>query len=259
MPSSLSLRPGTVPRAAFAKIVLNEVRLVARNPRALVYAFALPVLLLVLFGNLRKFQVHKASLGGLTLFDTYIPVLICMVIALIALLSLPGPLATYREQGILRRLSTTPAPPAWVLAAQVVINLCLAVLAIFIIVVVGIAAFNEHAPNNIGGFVLAIALTVAALLSLGLVLATVAKTAQGAYVMGGAVFFPLIFLAGLWLPRPDMPTWLQHISNYTPLGAAVEAMQHSMTGGFPPAAPLVTLAAYSVAFAFLAVRYFKWE
>jgi ABC-2 type transport system permease protein len=259
MSSTLSLRPRAVPPAAFAKIVLNEARLVARSPRALVYALALPVLLLVLFGNLKKFQVHKPSLGGLTLFDTYIPVLICMVIALLCLLSLPGPLASYREQGILRRLSTTPAPPAWVLAAQVVINLCLAVLAIFIIVVVGIAAFGEHAPNNIGGFVLAIVLAVAALLSLGLVLAALAKTAQGAYVMGGAVFFPLIFLAGLWLPRPDMPTWLQHISNYTPLGAAVEAMQHSMTGGFPPAAPLLTLAGYTVLLAFLAIRYFKWE
>lgn len=259
MSSPLSLRPRAVPRAALAKIVLNEARLVARNPRALVYAFALPVLLLVLFGKLPKFQVHKASLRGLTLFDTYIPVLICMVIALLSLLSLPGPLATYREQGILRRLSTTPAPPAWVLAAQVVINLVLATLAIFILVVVGIAAFGERAPSNIGGFIVSIVLTIAALFSLGLVLATLAKTVQGAYVMGGAVFFPLIFLAGLWLPRPDMPSWLQHVSNYSPLGAAVEALQHSTTGGFPPAAALLTLAGYAVLFAFVAVRYFKWE
>ncbi len=182
-----------------------------------------------------------------------------MVIALLSLVSLPGPIATYREQGILRRLSTTPVPSSWVLAAQIVINLCLAVLAMFIIVVVGIAAFDEHAPNNIGGFLLAVVLTVAALFALGLILATVAKTTQGAYTMGMAVFFPLIFFAGLWLPRATLPSVLQQISNYTPLGAAVEAIQNSMTGTFPPAAPLLTLGAYMVVFAFLAVRYFRWE
>ncbi len=230
-----------------------------RNPRALVYALGLPVLMLVIFGELPKFQVHKASLGGLTLFDTYIPVLISMVIGLLALVNLPGPLATYREQGILRRLSTTPVPPSWVLAAQIVINLSLAVLAMFVIVVVGIAAFDEHAPNNMGGFVAAVVLTVGALFSIGLVLATLAKTAQGAYAMGMAVFFPLIFFAGLWLPRANMPSVLQHISDYTPLGAAVEAIQDSMTGTFPPATPLVMLGAYMVVFGFLAVRYFKWE
>ncbi len=70
MNSLASLHPRSVPRAAFAQIVLNEARLVWRSPRALVYALGLPVLLLVIFGELPKFQVHKASLGGLTLFDT---------------------------------------------------------------------------------------------------------------------------------------------------------------------------------------------
>ena len=32
-----------------------------------------------------------------------------------------------------------------------------------------------------------------------------------------------------------------------------------MFQGFPPAAPLLVLAAYSVAFGFLAKRFFKWE
>jgi ABC-2 type transport system permease protein len=68
-----------------------------------------------------------------------------------------------------------------------------------------------------------------------------------------------MFFAGLWLPRAMMPSVLADISNYTPLGAAVEAMQDSMLQGFPPVAPLLVLAGYAVAFGFLAKRYFRWE
>ena len=44
-----------------------------------------------------------------------------------------------------------------------------------------------------------------------------------------------------------------------PLGAAVDALQDSMFQGFPPAAPLLILAAYAVVFGFLAKRFFRWE
>ena len=72
-------------------------------------------------------------------------------------------------------------------------------------------------------------------------------------------FFPLMFFAGLWLPRALMPDVLLDISNYTPLGAAVEAIQDSMQTGFPPAAPLLVLAGYALVFGFLARRFFRWE
>lgn len=56
-----------------------------------------------------------------------------------------------------------------------------------------------------------------------------------------------------------MPGVLQGISDYTPLGAAVEAIQDSMQGQFPPTAHLLVLAAYAVVFGYLGRRYFRWE
>ena len=63
----------------------------------------------------------------------------------------------------------------------------------------------------------------------------------------------------LWLPRAIMPAVLQDISNCTPLGAAVEAIQDSVQTAFPQAAPLLVLAGYTLVFAFLARRFFRWE
>jgi len=225
----------------------------------LIAGIGIPVILLVLFGSLPTFQQTPAGFGGITLFDAYLPILIVFALAMLALLGLPVPMASYRELGILRRLSVTPVPPSWMLAAQGVVQFCSAMAAILIILVTSIAAFGAPAPKSIGGFVLSILLSIAGLFPIGLLVAAVARTANAASVIGRLLFFPLIFFAGLWLPQALMPPVLRDISNYTPLGAAVEAIQHSVLQGFPPAAPLLVLAAYPVVFGFLARRFFRWE
>ncbi|MGD0255466.1 MAG: hypothetical protein ABSB99_07935 [Acidimicrobiales bacterium] len=74
-----------------------------------------------------------------------------------------------------------------------------------------------------------------------------------------AAFFPLMFFAGLWVPREEMPSALRDVSNLTPLGASVEAIQRAMQSAFPSATPLRVLVAYAVLFGGLAVRFFRWE
>jgi len=246
-------------QASFGKVLLNEARLAWRTPRGLIFGVGLPAVLVVIFGELPKDQVRKSSLGGLTRFSVELPVLIAFVIAIMALYSLPVPLASYREQGILRRLAATPARPSWVLAAQVVVNLVFALAGLLIVVVVGAAAFGASAPDSLGGFVVAIALSVAALFAIGLAIAALAGSAAAAHGIGVALLLPLMFFAGLWLPRQEMTAWLQHVSDYSPLGAASQAMQVAIQGTFPAAALLLTLAAYAAVFGFLAARYFRWE
>jgi ABC-2 type transport system permease protein len=205
------------------------------------------------------FHQTLAEIGGLTLFDVYVPVLLMFGLAMLALMGLPVPLASYRELGVLRRLSTTPVPRSWLLAAQVVVQMCVAVTATFAMIVISITAFGAPAPKSPGGLVLSFLLAIAGLFPVGLLVAALARTANAASVIGRLTFFPLMFFAGLWLPRALMPVVLRDISNYTPLGAAVQAIQDSMQTGFPPAAPLLVLAAYALVFSFLARRFFRWE
>jgi ABC-2 type transport system permease protein len=258
VPQSAPL-PGPRRRDAFGKIVLNETRLTWRRPIGLIGGFGLPVVLLVIFGELPSFKQHVAAFGGGTIFDAYVPILATFGVALLALLGLPIPLVNYRELGVLRRLSTTPVPPAWVLAAQAVVQGCVAVAGVAAVIVVSIVAFGASAPASLPGLVLSVALTVAGLFAIGLLLAAVARTSTAVNVIGRVTFFPLMFFAGLWLPRALMPQLLLDVSNYTPLGAAVQAMQASMQTGFPPVAPLLVLAGYAVVFGYLARRFFRWE
>jgi len=59
--------------------------------------------------------------------------------------------------------------------------------------------------------------------------------------------------------RELMPDLLRRISDWTPLGAAVRALQTSMQGAFPGYAPLLVLAGYALLFGSLAVKQSKWE
>jgi ABC-2 type transport system permease protein len=246
-------------RVAFGKVVLNEFRLSYRRPVALVAGVGIPLVLMLIFGELPAFHQLVPGFGGYDIYDAYVPVLAMFALAMLALLGLPMPLASYRELGVLRRLSTTPVPPSWLLAAQAVVQFGVALAALVILFAVSMTAFGVPAPASIGGMLLSLALAIAGLFPVGLLIASVAKTANAASVIGRIAFFPLIFFAGLWLPRALMPTVLLDISNFTPLGAAVQALQASMLTGFPPTQPLLVLAGYAVVFGYLARRFFKWE
>jgi ABC-2 type transport system permease protein len=260
--SSLSLplplaRPAR--RAAFGKIVRNEARLAWRQPTGLIGGVGFPVVLLVIFGEISAFRQPTADLGGLTRLDVYVPILIVFSLGMLALFALPVPLASYRELGILRRLSTTPVPPSWLLAAQGVVQLCVALAGVLVILVAGVTAFGTTVPKSPGGLLLSVVLSAAGLFPIGLVIGAMAPTSGAAGVIGRLAFFPMMFFAGLWWPLELMPGALQAVGEATPLGAAVTAIQDSMQGQFPPAVPLLVLTAYAVVFGFLAKRFFRWE
>jgi ABC-2 type transport system permease protein len=247
------------PRAAFGAILRNEARLVWRQPAGAISAIGFSVLILVILGELPVFQKPSSQLSGLTPFQIYIPILISFSIGVLALVYLPGPLVSYRELGILRRLSVTPVPAFWVLAAQLTVQACLMLIAVLIIMATSIAFFGQHAPGNPGGFLLALALSVAALFAIGLWIAAVTQTSGAVRGISAAILYPLLFFSGLYYPVQLMPSVMLDISHFTPLGAVVQATVYPMFGEFPPTSPLLVLAAYALVFGFLAKRFFRWE
>jgi ABC-2 type transport system permease protein len=246
MNSSYALPRARPPRAAFGAIFRNEVRLVWRQPAGAIAAIGISLLIMVIFGELPVFKHPSSRLDGLSPFQIYIPILISFSIGLLALIYLPGPLVSYREQGILRRLSVTPVPASWVLASAMILT-------------VSIAFFGQHAPANPGGFLLALLLSIAASFAIGLCIAAVAPTSSAVRGIGAAVFYPLVFFSGLFYPVQLMPSVVLDISHFTPLGAAVQAIVYPIYGQFPPTLGLLVLAAYALVFGFLAKSFFRWE
>lgn len=254
-----SLLPPSTPRSAFAKLLEYETKMAWRLPVGLLFGVAMPVVALIIIGAIPATREPAAVLGGLSYFSVYFPILTAFVVAALSLVSLPGHLVNYRELGILRRISTTPVPPSWMLGAQLIVNLALCVVTLGILIVAGMVGFDLAAPGAPGGFVLSLLLGVAAVFAVGLWVSAIARTTGGALVIGQLLFYPLLFSAGLWVPQERMPSWLRDISQALPLGAMVHALQDSMQGTFPAVESLLVMVGWAVLFGYLAVRFFKWE
>ena len=85
-------------------------------------------------------------------------------------------------------------------------------------------------PVKPGWFVLAVALGIASLFATGLLAASVAPTARGAAGIGWLLFFPNMFLAGVYFPTEEMSATMRQIGNFTPLGSALHAVRDSWMG-----------------------------
>lgn len=254
--ASIQGRPS---RRALRKLTVLELRMAWREPVGLILGVAVPIMLLLIFGLSSSFQKRIVAGNPVTWRTELAPVLIGLVLVLIALISLPIPIVNQRENRFLRRLSTTPVSPSWLLAAQVAVNLLLALLAIVLIVVGDSVFFGVHAPRQVAGFILSVLLATTSLFALGLVMAAVARSARAAGAMGSVLLYPLLFFAGLWQPRQKMTPLMLHISDLTPLGAAVHAMLNSMQGAFPTLGSLAVMAGWTAVAAFAAVKLFRWE
>jgi ABC-2 type transport system permease protein len=242
---------------AFAKLTLVELKLMVREPATLFFLLAFPLILLFLNGGAGN-QPNE-HFGGVGPMDALVPGYVAMILATAGLTTLPGILATYRERGVLRRLGATPLPPATVLAAQVVVQLALATAGLAVLAAVGMLVYDLNPPAATAAFAGAYLLGALAVLALGFLVASLARSARVASAAGFVVFFPMIFLSGAAVPRESLSLTMQRIADALPLTYAVTALRDAWAG--QPASMLAfgVLAATLVAGALVGARTFRWE
>jgi ABC-2 type transport system permease protein len=244
---------------AFGKLTKMEFRLLLREPVAAFFAIAFPAILVGILGCIPGFRDADSDLGGSSVIDLYVPIAIALGLAILGIQFTPATLANYRERGILRRLSTTPVRPAALLGAQVVASLVAIIIGAVLVLAVGRIAFGVALPRQFFGFVIAFLLSAGALFSIGLLIAAVAPSGKAGNAIGTVLFFPIMFFAGLWVPREAMSGVVRTIADYSPLGAGERALHAASIGQMPGVAPLAALVVYIVIFGLAAAKLFTWE
>lgn len=240
----------------FGVLLKVQAVLALREPYGLV-TIGLPLVLLILFGYIGRQNPGTVGNSGLTIIDLWIPTI--MVIGFSTIVTaLPNTLVRDREIGWLRRVSTTPAHPSRLLGAQLVLLLVPAVAEVVIVLLLGKLIFG--ATLKVGPyFVLSTALSIVEIFSLGLLVAALVPSQTFASATGGVVFFLLMFLSGLWIQPAQVGDPLKTVMTYSPAGAAARALLDSVFNGAPSLTTSLTMVGYTVAFAFLAIRFFRWE
>ena len=249
----LSVGPG------FATLARTELRMFLREPLAVFWGVGFPIVLLVVIGALSGNR-HKAEYGGLRFIDVYTPVLFVFVVAIVGLQLMPATLVSYREKGYLRRLSTTPVGAARLIEVQWLIYTGLCVVAAIVTAAVAGVVFGVHFPTQFLGFLIILLLTAAAMLALGTVVSSLARTPRASQLIGLVVFYPMMFFAGLFgTPLQQQGSVIRTIGHGTPLGASVTAIEQTMAGHWPPGWCFLCLIAWALVMGRISIRVFRWE
>jgi ABC-2 type transport system permease protein len=243
------------------KFVLTETKLYLREPITAFFTLILPLGLLLILGiAVPGFRDPDPSLGGERVVDTQLPAMMILLSVITSAFNvIPTVLAVYRERGVLRRLSITPASPGMLLAAQLLLNLATTVVGAFLTIFFGHLVLGTRVPAQLPWFVMAYVVGVCALFAIGLSVAAVVPNSRAAGGVGAIVMFPLLFLAGMWLPRELMPEVLRRISDFTPTGAFGQALRDTWAGGSPQMLHLAVLVAWALGAGLFAARAFRWE
>ena len=232
-----------------------------RDVPSAVFALLIPGLVLLGSGLAipgMQQTITGGQLDGLTMIQLYTPAVLTMALTTPALFTLPVAVANYREHGVLRRLSTTPVRPGAVLGAQVVINLSAFVIAATLGIALAAGVFSVPAPRQALTATLALLLGAVAIFGLGVLIAARARTGNTASGIGTMLYFPLLFLAGMWTPGPLMPDLAHQIATYTPLGATSQALTMAWFDTSLPVLQLTILTAWALVLYPLAAKTFRW-
>jgi ABC-2 type transport system permease protein len=243
----------------FSRLAYVETKLFLRETAAAIAVFGLPVALVIGFGLIPGFGDPQKSLSGQIGTEYIASIGVAIVLATLGLNGVPMVIGQYRQRGVLRRMAVTPVRPLTLLLADLMVWAAAAILSVALVIAVARLAYHVPAPVAGGWFVLSVILGIAALFSLGLLVASVAPTARSAAGLGWLLFFPNMFLAGVYFPTEEMSPAMRQIGTFTPLGSALHAVRDSWMGLAPRPEYLGIMAAYAVIAAAVAARFFRWE
>jgi ABC-2 type transport system permease protein len=242
---------------ALAKLTWTELKLLLRDPAAVFFLLAFPLLLLAFNGQ--SGNAPSPELGGQGVVDVLVPGYIVLILATGGLTTMPGILAGYRERGVLRRLGATPLPPSRVLCAHLLVQLLASTAGLALLLAVGFAFYDLSLPGAPLWAVLAYLAGAVAVFAVGFVIAALAPSARTAEAAGFAIFFPMIFLSGVVVPREMLSSVMRAVGDRLPLGYVVDALRDTWAGSAPGTLTLAMLAAIVVVGAVAGARTFRWE
>ncbi len=178
-----------------------------------------------------KTETANANSSGFGYFDFVLIGIIGMAMMNSAVQGLAISISRYREDQILKRITTTPLPGWQFIVAQVVSQLLENVVQIAIIIFVGVKFFHAHVGNIPA--LIALSLVAAVLFQLlGFFVATITKNSDAADSMATAITVPMMFLSGVFFPIDSLPAWFHNIVQFLPLSPLLRIMRSvSLEGG----------------------------
>lgn len=236
-------------------------RMIVRNPRALVFTFLFPLILVVLFSALNGNAEVDAYGQQVRFAQFYTPAIAIFSLVTACYTTLIMGLANARDQGLLKRVRGTPLPMGIYLGAWVAGAAATGLGAVLLLFVVAVPAFGvEITLGTLPAAALMLLLGAGCLAALGIAVASAVKNAEQGMPVAQLTFLPISFISGIWFPLDNAPDWLVHVANFFPLAHIVEGFGSCFTPGRSlDASHVGVILIWTAVGLLVAVRRFRWE
>ncbi|MGF2614680.1 ABC transporter permease [Rossellomorea vietnamensis] len=208
--------------------------------------------------------VEKVGIEALNLryVDFLVPGIVALMILNNNMNGVAGQISAWRERGILRRMQGTRLKASTFIAAQISARLMLNGTQALLVVLIANLIFGINVAGSWLALIFFIVLGTLTFMSLGFVIAGLAKNPESAGPIAAFVTFPLLFLGGVFFPVSDMPEIVQPVVNILPIAHLSSALRETMNLGTPfleLGTETLILGVWLVGGFLLASYVFKWE
>ncbi|GAA1261304.1 ABC transporter permease [Sphaerisporangium rubeum] len=261
-------RPPSVAAAGWARGRV-ETKMFFREKDAVVFTFAFPIVMLVIFGS-----IFQGRLGGgaVTVSQLYTAGLIGAGVMAASFQNLGIGIAGDRDDGTLKRLAGTPLPRSSYFIGKIVSVLIVAAVEVAILLAIGVFAYDLTLPSDMANWVTfawVFVLGITGCSLLGVAVSSLPRSAKSASAVISLPFVVLQFISGVFIPFTQMPEWLTRIAAVFPLkwmcqgfrsvflgdaGAALET-----TGSYELDRVALVLAAWVAGGLILCLTTFRWK
>jgi ABC-2 type transport system permease protein len=237
-----------------------EIKIFIREPLGFIGTVAAPVVLFVFLGRLAgRTADGRARAPSIVTID--LPILIAIMMALSAVMSLVTIVSIYREGGILKRLRATPLRPHTILTAHVIVKLLFTAVTLLAMMAAGRRYVPAGAEGPAVAFGAALLFSTLCIVSMGFLIASIVPTARFAQPIGALILYPMLGLSGLFVPVASLPPSVGAIARFLPLTYAVSLLRGIWRGDgwFHHAGDVAALCLVLLVCTALSSKVFRWE
>jgi len=140
-------------------------------------------------------------------------------------------LSREREMGTLEQVLVTPIRPLYLLVGKMTPFLVIGSLDVMLVLAAGVWIFGVPLHGSLFLVAAGTVLYLLSTLGIGLLISTVSRTQQQAFLAGFLFAMPAILLSGVMTPIRAMPTWLQAVTYLNPVRYYVEILRAILLKG----------------------------
>lgn len=235
-----------------------ELKLFLREPLTVLFALALPLVVLFVMGGVFGNESTPEVYRGVGAMNYYVPAYLALVAASVGLISLPTHIASNRERGVLKRYRASGVPAWTIVGAEVIVMLIIAAVSAIVLVAVAMPTHDVVAPDSMPMVVFGFVLVASAFAAIGVLLGAVLPSSRAAQALGVLLWFVLLILGGAGPPPEVLSGAMSTIGDLTVLRQGIEVIQDGWLS-LDPGISWLAIAIIMLVAAVLAIRLFRWE